>query len=369
MARLERLTINGFKSIRELSNFKLRNLNVLVGANGSGKSNFISFFRMLRAFMNGSLSAFVEKSGGMNDVLFLGRKITPNMSFEMYFGERAYRFSLSATDKDDCMVESEARWYYHPQPNGRWWELPRSPNAQSSLVKELQEETWDATCSRPVYDAITSWQIYHLHDTSTSAGMRRYEILEDHERLREDASNIAPFLLKLRENSRVEYNAVIETIRLVLPFFDDFILAPQKRGEKSVVSLSWRQRGSDYPMQPYHLSDGSIRFICLAVALLQPRPPAMIILDEPELGLHPSAISVLAELIQSVSARTQIFVATQSPALVDNFSVEDIVVASRKSGESTFHRLTESDFKEWLNDYSLGELWVKNVIAGGPSYE
>jgi len=158
-------------------------------------------------------------------------------------------------------------------------------------------------------------------------------------------------------------------VRLVIPFFDDFRLDVQKLGEAEKVGLSWNQKGSDFPMQPYHLSDGSIRFICLATALLQPNPPSTIIIDEPELGLHPAAISILAELIQVASKRTQIIVATQSPALIDQFDIKDIVVVNRTGGASYFRRLDEKDFSVWLEDYSVGELWTKNVIAGGPVYE
>lgn len=375
MAKLEKLTINGFKSIRELVDFELKSLNVLVGANGSGKSNFVSFFRMLRAFMDGRLSNYIKFNGGIDGMLFQGPKVTRNMSFEMYFGDRGYRFSLSPTVNGECMVDREARWYsqsirnLYDGGNGRWWDLLSYGLDQSALVREAHGVGEDAKFSKPVYDAIMSWQIYHFHDTSPMAGMRREEIPDDCERLREDAANIAPFLLKLREHSPNAYDEVVKTVRLVMPFFDDFILKVEAKGVREVVKLSWRQKNSDYPMQPYHFSDGSIRFICLAVALLQPNPPEMIILDEPELGLHPTAVTLLAELVRSAATRTQVVVATQSALLVDQFSVEDIVVAKRKGGASTFCRLKGEDFSVWLEDYSLGELWTKNVIAGGPSNE
>jgi len=122
-------------------------------------------------------------------------------------------------------------------------------------------------------------------------------------------------------------------------------------------------------MQPYHLSDGSIRFICLASALLQPDLPSTLIIDEPELGLHPEAIRVLGELIHAAAMRTQILVATQSPLLIDQFKIEDIVTVNRKDDQSVFERLDKEDFDKWLEDYSTGELWAKNVIQGGVSHE
>ena len=171
----------------------------------------------------------------------------------------------------------------------------------------------------------------------------------------------------LQENHKNHYDKIIDSIRLVTPFFDDFILNANKQG---TLLLRWRQKGvNDYPMRPSQLSDGTIRFICLATALLQPNPPSTIIIDEPELGLHPQAINILAELIQSASERTQVIISTQSPALIDNFAIDDIIVVNRNNGASTFERLNEEDFNVWLENYSVGELWTKNVIIGGPVHE
>ena len=133
--------------------------------------------------------------------------------------------------------------------------------------------------------------------------------------------------------------------------------------------MSWKQKGSDYPMQPYHFSDGTIRFVCLTTALLQPTPPSTIVIDEPELGLHPYAIEILSELIHAVSQKTQVVVSTQSPALIDNFEPENIIIVNRKEGESTFKRLEKQELSEWLKDYSMGDLWRKNIVSGGPVNE
>jgi len=364
---LDRLTIKGFKSIRDLSDFPLSNLNILAGANGSGKSNFISFFRLLHSLMKGGLNRYVRDSGGAGDLLFNGRKGSSKMEFETRFGKRGYRFRLVPTPSDTCAIEGEAR-YYERGATG-WWELGDSEDGNAKMVEEVKQKKFDAGLSRPVYEEILSWQIYHFHDTSSTAGMRHYEIVQDSDFLRKDAANIAPFLFDLKMNHPKEYGQILNAIRLVVPFFDDFILKPRMSGEKEEVNLSWLQKDSDYPMQPYHLSDGSIRFICLATALLQPFRPSTIIIDEPELGLHPAAIVTLAELIQVAAQKTQVIVATQSPVLLDQFSIEDIVVVMRQDGATTFQRLKEQDYLEWLKDYSVGELWTKNVISGGPVYE
>jgi len=373
---LNKISIKGFKSIRELNDLELGNLNVVIGANGAGKSNFVQVFRMLMAMTRKNFTRFILEQGGADNFLFNGLKVTPKIDIAFEFesfsdnatGQNQYRFELSPT-VDERFLINEERKYVTTN-----WRSYGTPSEESRLYDERNESSWDGRWNGVghfVYESISKWMVYHFHDTSSSAPMRRSEIIEDHHTLRGDAGNIAPFLLNLKSNESYNknYTEIVDAIRFVTPFFDDFRLDVQKLGEAEKTKLSWTQKGSDFPMQPYHLSDGSIRFICLATALLQPSPPSTIIIDEPELGLHPEAISILAELIQAASKRTQVIVATQSPALVDQFAIQDIIVVNREDGASTFKRLKEEDFSEWLKNYSVGELWTKNVIVGGPVYE
>lgn len=366
---LDRLTIRGFKSIRNLDNLPLTSLNVLIGANGAGKSNFLEFFSLLRAVIDGNLYDYIREGGGINDFLFNGRQVTEQISFEIYFGQRGYRFALKPGPLENVSLMDEARYYHRSARSSQWWELGNSPDGTSLLVKEALGETKDSQYSRPVHEAIASWQVYHFHNTSATAPMRHHEIIQDDKRLRFNGANLAPYLLGLRRKHPDAYVEIRNCIRVVLPFFDDFLLDVEEFGPKRMVNLSWRQKGSDYPMQPYHLSDGSIRFICLATALLQPDPPPTIIIDEPELGLHPYAITILAELVQSAARRTQLIIATQSPAFIDHFEMRDIIVVDRENGASTFKRLDQADYYFWLQDYSVGELWTKNLLSGEPVYE
>jgi len=370
---LDKLTIKGFKSIQTLEDFKLTNLNVLIGGNGAGKSNFIDFFRMLRAMMelplpglgSANLQSYIADGGGSDDFLFNGPKITEQIEIEMRFGINGYRFKLAPTADETFIINDEAR--YCEIGNTGWWNLG-SGKTTPELLKDKDGigAAGRRNVSSYVYEAVSSWKIYHFHDTGKLAPMRCAETIDDNQYLRFDAANIAPFLLDLKNNKADAYKQISDTIRLVAPFFGDFILKPT-RNEK--VRLRWRQKGADYPLKPYHLSDGTLRFICLTTALLQPDPPSTIIIDEPELGLHPYAIEILAELIRSASEKTQIIISTQSPALVDCFKPEDIVVADRKNGASVFQRLNERELSDWLKDYSLGDLWRKNIIFGGPVYE
>lgn len=333
--KIERLTIRGFKSIREMSNFPLGDVNIVVGANGAGKSNFVQMFCMVRAMQKRYLQNFIAEHGGTAAFLHNGIKATKAIEAEFNFGKTVYGFKLTPT-ADEAFAVTELK----------------------------QGDTID--------DAIAGWMVYHFHDTSDSAPMRQSEIVEDCAYLREDAANIAPFLKALREDGPEDvksYREIVDAVRLVMPFFEDFTLTPIKFGPAQKVKLTWKQKGTDYPFQPYHLSDGAIRFICLATALLQPKPPSTIIIDEPELGLHPQAIAILADLIKAAASRTQVIVATQSPLLVDQFAAGDIIVAKRKDGATVFERLNEGDYSAWLEDFTLGELWTRNVIEGGPTHE
>ncbi len=371
---IKEVTIRGFKSIQKLENFALNNLNVIIGANGAGKSNFIEIFRMVMAMARKNFSRFILERGGADSFLFNGPKATPKIDLEFEFnshsdfakGHNGYKCEL-IPNVDEQFLIYEARKYVTTN-----WRSYGAQSKESRIYDEKNEKSWDDRwhgIGYHVYESISNWIVYHFHDTSSLAPMRRSEIIQDYNRLRGNAANVAPMLLRLQQHNTANYNKIVDSIKIVIPFFDDFQFDVQNVGEAEKVKLTWRQKGSDFPMQPYHLSDGSIRFICLATALLQPNPPSTIVIDEPELGLHPAAIVILAELIQLAAKSTQVIVATQSPTLIDQFAIADIIVINHNAGASSFERLAENDFVEWLKDYSVGELWSKNVIAGGPTYE
>jgi len=373
---LEKLSVRGFKSIRELDDFRLENLNVFVGANGAGKSNLIELFRMLLAIMENNFVQYILAHNGADGFLFNGPKVTSSIHAEFIFASHNDYAKHSHNYSFDAIPTNDGRNFVLTRASVSKTNHHRSYDpAEESVLRDEKVEGYEYLDRKGsvdlVREAISNWMIYHFHDTSASAPMRRYEIVEDCHRLRSDASNIAPFLRKMKNDPDLSsyYREIKNSVRLVIPFFDDFRLDAHKLGEATKVALSWQQKGSDFPMQPYHLSDGSIRFICLATALLQPSPPSMIIIDEPELGLHPEAIGILGELIEDAAKRTQVVIATQSPLLLDQFAIEDIIVVNRRDGQSTFERLERENYDQWLKDYSLGQLWTKNVIQGGTTNE
>ncbi|MDY0190890.1 MAG: AAA family ATPase [Desulfuromonas sp.] len=364
---LDRLQVSGYKSIRSLD-IQLNNLNVIVGANGAGKSNLVSFFRMLRAMSDEGLKNFVTENGGADCFFFGGPKETPNIHAHLFFGQNEYKFTLAPTASIQLMVKREETTYI----SSNSWEIHSTGDFESDLKKWKNKKSKWGNYKGPeayVYDAVSSWLVYHFHDTSMTAPMRREHSIRDWRELNPDASNIAAFLLHIKNKHIQCYDQIKETIQLIAPYFDDFLLEPEEKGSISVIRLEWQQKGTGYPFQPSQLSDGTIRFICLATALLQPNPPSTIVIDEPELGLHPYALNVLAGLIHNASERTQIIVSTQSATLLDYFEPSEVIVVNRVKGASQFIQLSENELSSWIDDFTLGELWQKNIFDGGPSHE
>ncbi len=360
MAQLSRLTIRGYKSIRALEEFELRRLNVLIGANGAGKSNFISLFEMLAALVERRLQLYIQEHDGPDALLFGGRKRTAQVDAEFYFDRNGYRVSLQPAGRK-LVFAREQTWFAGD------FVLSSTHTLGSGHDEAKLPEDEDDTYAPYVRPAIAGWRVYHFHDTSASAAVRQAQAVRDNLRLKRDAGNLAAFLRFLRERHGEQYERIVETVRMVAPFFGDFVYRPEP-GEQ--LELEWFESDDpDTPRGPRQLSDGTLRFICLATLLLQPRQlqPDTILIDEPELGLHPYALAVLGGLLRQASERRQLIVSTQSPELIGEFEPGEVVVVGREAGASTFRRLEAEQLTEWLAEYSLGELWKMNVLGGRPS--
>ena len=370
---IKRITIEGFKSIRKLEDFELRALNVLIGANGAGKSNFVAFFRLLREIVDQRLQQTVAVEGGADAQLYLGPKVTLRVRGGFAFGANAYEFVLAPTNDNRFIFAQEVVSFtgmYHSR------QILGSGHLEAKLKERKDDPGKTGRHGVPwhVYDAVSKWVVYHFHDTSPESGVRRQGAINDNEYLRPNAENLAAFLYRLQQTHPGEYTRIRDVVRLAAPFFDDFKLRPVA-DKPELIQLEWLQKDSDYPFRASQLSDGTLRFICLATALLQPVPPATMLFDEPELGSHPSALTLLANLFRQAAVQygtyvsKQVIVSTQSAQLLNEFSPEDVIVVERTQGESVFRRLDSAKLSGWLEDYTLGELWQKNVFGGGPRNE
>lgn len=355
--QLSRIILRGFKSIAECD-IQLSQLNILIGCNGAGKSNFIGFFCMVQQILDQKLQLFVSRQGGPDTILHFGRKTTTELEIKLYFGNNGYFATLEPTQDNRLMFSQESFL----------WNIGGTEEIGSGHFETQALKGSKTQIDRYILPAMRKWRVYHFHDTSETAYVKQPHGINDNIYLRPDGRNLAAFLYLLQENYPDSYQRIVKTIKLVAPFFGDFCLRPVPQN-KGKIELEWFEQGQDIPFKAHLLSDGTLRFICLATVFLQPSSlqPETILVDEPELGLHPYAITVLASLMRATSREKQVIVSTQSVELLNEFDTKDVIVVDREDGKSLLHRLNADDLHEWLEDYSLGELWKKNILGGRPS--
>ena len=372
---IDRIRIQNFKSIRDSGEVHIRPINVLIGSNGVGKSNFVDFFKLLNRIDEGKLQKYIGQSGDAGRLLHFGRKRSRFLQGEVVFKDEEgrvnsrYDFRL-VPDRRGMLVFDKEFCGYNENTLNDWsskesWDFLDMEN-DGGRESELSY----IVGSRPtrfgfIKDYFQELKVFHFHDISNESSLKVVARLYDNGFLREDGSNLPAFLYMIQERFPLSFRMIEYTIRSIAPFFERFDLKPNVLNEKT-ISLRWIEKDYEGYFDAHDLSDGTLRFIALTTLLLQPYPPKTIILDEPELGLHPFAIHKLAAIIQKASAKSQIIISTQSVNLLDMFEPEDVLVVNRKEGASTFERQDSKRLTNWLKKYSLGELWEKNVFGGRP---
>lgn len=365
---LDSITITGFRSIHSMERLALGPINLLIGPNGSGKSNFIEVFSLLHAIREGHLQDYVTTAGGAERLLHFGSKNTEILRIGISFqgGLNSYEIFLKPTEADELIPISETVSF---------WEKSQHSNPHTeSLARNGKEAGISAPNNSKIASYVLrhlySWRLYHFHDTSPGSPMKKTADVNDNRCLRSNGSNLAPFLYYLHKKHEASYQMITRAVQRVAPFFESFQIAPLQLNTDK-IKLEWRHHGTDAYFDAASLSDGTLRFIALATLFLQPDQyrPSVMVVDEPELGLHPYAITLLASLIKQASVTTQVIVSTQSSLLLDHFQPEDVLVANRKNGQTVFTRLERIRLDSWLEDYSLGQLWEKNELGGRPTAE
>lgn len=372
--KLTNIHLNGFKSIdSEGQDIPLGDITILLGANGAGKSNLLSFFKMLNYMTTGALQVYIGKSGFADSLLYYGSKKTSRLQADITFTSLTdrdnYRFTLSHASSDTLIFTDETIvWQDIDNPTP--YTIQLDPGAKESGLDKFYKEKNSKT-AKVILELLKKCRVFQFHDTSSEAKIRNSGYINDDGYLRSDGGNLAAFLYSMKQQEEGEkyYQRILRYIRMALPQFQDFVLEPLRRNENYIL-LNWKEKDSEYLFGPHQISDGSLRFMALATLLLQPPKtlPNVIILDEPELGLHPAAVSLLTGMIKAASLHSQILLATQSTRFIDDFEASDIVIVERNEARrcSTYRKLDESKLSEWLERYSISELWEKNVIGGRP---
>ncbi len=365
---IHRINIKNFKSIKDSGDIKIEPINILIGPNGVGKSNFIQFFKLLNNIYKQRLKFYTAENGYENRLLYFGRKRSKFLEGSIVFKpdngntNNRYNFRL--------VPQAQGSGFYFEEDLGgfNFFTKGFSENWDYlSLGGEGKEESGlrenGSTRASFLSDYFEDFNVFHFHDTSSGSPLKQVNKTHDYEYLKEDGSNLAAFLYRIKDTNPKHFKVIEYTIKSVAPFFERFDLKPDsKNGE--MIFLNWLEQGSDDYFNAHNLSDGTLRFIALATLLLQPELPKTIILDEPELGLHPFAIAKLAGMIKKAAVHSQIVLSTQSVNLVNYFSANDIIVVNRENDQTVFKRQSEESLRSWLEDYSIGELWEKNVIGG-----
>ena len=369
--KIEAVWIKGFRSLADVELTQLPDATVMLGANGSGKSNFMRFFDLLSWMLRShKLQEFVQRQGGADDQLFGGSKrtsvIEAGVKMQTEVGSNEYHFTLAHAHPDRFVFTDEKyRFSRTDWGTEAPWQHLESPHPEAKILEARQEQGSNGKTANVIVSLLNNCAVYQFHNTSDVSNFNKRWDADDNNFLRSDGSNLAAVLYRLEQEDIGRYELICRQINRILPVFDCFAIE-ESYGK---VSLRWKANWGEKPFGAHLTSDGSLRFFAL-VSLLN-LPPEMLggvlLLDEPELGLHPAAVNLIASMVKSVAEERQVIVATQSPLFVDSFDLEEILVLELRDGRTEFCKLVREDYQAWLDDdFTTGELWQKNLLGGRP---
>lgn len=358
MRHIQRVVVENFKSIKR-ADITFEGLDVLIGLNGSGKSNLLSFFSMLGHVRTGNLQGFVQsRSGGASSLLHRGPDISQAMSWRLEFDRTPWRNVYAATleySADDSLIFKSEFVEARRQDQAFPLQVPLESNSRESRMNDADAVTQPNI--RAVWTSMRDVRYYQFHNTSYTSRIRQRREAESSFQLWDDAGNLATFLYRLRQDYSDCYKTIIASCREALPWFDSFVWPEIAAGTQS-LRLTMKERSGEN-FAAHQISDGTLRFFALVTLLCQPvdLSPAFICIDEPELGLFPAAISKIADLMLfRRNAGVQILLATQSRELLRFLNVSPVVAEreSPDSPETRFRRLSPVDLDLWYDEYTQG---------------
>jgi len=392
------LSIHGFKSFKSLQDFSLRPLNVLIGPNRSGKTNFLDFWDLLSQAGKQQLPNAINKRGGIGSVISWNQ--IASLKFELDFEargpfapENGIRYSVNLAKQQLTYSVANERLAQNPNKAGLQNSRLIISSGAGIIYKhkggknERQKVRLDSAMDLAItqirdasaYPALDKLRRYLANivvqrpfNTDDNSPMRNAQHIGVREtevpptRLSRGGDNLTNVLYFMNNDPQYQdyYEEYLLTLQRAFPSCEKLIFPADAAQGKTIVA--WKDHHlSNRPMTANLLSDGTLRFMCLLAALYDPEPPSVLCIDEPEVSLHPQLVRLLASVLQEASERMQIIVATHSPELISYLeNADDVVVVEAEEGWSTLKRLSQSELQHWLENYSLGELWMTGEIGG-----
>jgi predicted ATPase len=386
------LTIKGYRSLKDVT-IPLGPLNVMIGPNGGGKTNIMDVLALLQEAATGSLSDAIDRRGPIRSLLFAGGAKSIEVAVEISLppgfrralrsgAQKTLRYAVTlAPAGGGYYVKSERMWsddvrkaLGFPVFAGRGVLARATQTAAKTFLAEHQMTPAELALSRPdsVLSPVARLRltflkkvlgravcVYGLPDTRTDAPMRQPQVARMESVLKRDSSNLPAVLQLISQSDRYEhmYEDIESELRAGFPQEFRGLKFPSSGGDGR-IAMRWREKAfPDRSFDAYEISDGTINFVRLATLLAGSTTPQVVCIDEPEVGLHPRLIRLVAEMLQANAGPRQFIVATHSPALVDKLNPEEVLVVEKTEGATQVRRLDPDDLKHWLDKFSLGELW------------
>ena len=381
--RVDRVRIRGYRSLLDVD-LPLHGLNVLIGPNGAGKTSLIEVFLLLADAMNERLASALSDLGGIAQVLT--RDVGDSVLLELEAPSKAFphplRYELEIAPlgvgyeiKRERLSQEQTRGPERPfvfvdnvpgRPRFFWegalvaptWEFDEKETALAQMSRTLR--TYPET--EELRRGLASVAHFATLDVSKRAVVRLPQELRPVSAPGANGQDLYAFLYTLRADHPDRYERLQDILRVAFPGFRQAEFPLVASGQ---ATMAWYDVFSK-PLYPPQLSEGTLRFIWLAALLLSPNPPGITLIDEPEVSLHPELLRLLAGLLQEASMRTQLIVATHADRLIRWLKPDEVLIADKSEGASTLTRADTLDLKQWLEEYTLDELWLMGEIGGRP---
>ncbi len=386
----ERIRVQGFRRLHDID-LPLKRLNVVIGANGCGKTSLLDVFSLLAASAAGALSETISDLSGVDAILsnliaakgdkarFMALELAmtvPNhnpLEYRLALASRGIGYEIT----DETLTQARDRKpqpfkhidshhgqvrYYDPQPGKRGlvkptWDYNDKETALSQVPKMFREP-------EEFRKRLASSTHYHVLDVGRRAPVRLPQQMKDAKLPGHDGEDLISCLYTLRETDPDRFNAIEAALQAGFPSFERLNFPPVATG---VLSMTWKDKSSNTTFAMHQLSEGSLRFLWLATLLQSPELPAVTMIDEPEVSLHPELLSLLADLLREASDRTQILVATHADRLVRFLEPGEVLTVNvSEQGAAGFQWADQLDLASWLDEYTLDEVWRMGRMGARP---